>query len=121
MREMLSPTAAIVGMGLGDSVALVTDGRFSGATRGAAIGHVSPEAAAGGPLGLVSEGDRIEINIPEGTLTLAVDDAELEQRKASWSRPPSKAQPGSYLDRYSRLVTSAMTGAVFTRDWSRFE
>jgi dihydroxy-acid dehydratase len=121
MREMLSPTAAIVGMGLGDSVALVTDGRFSGATRGAAIGHVSPEAAAGGPLGLVREGDTIEIDIPGGSLELAVDEAELAQRRTKWSRPPSKAQPGSYLDRYSRLVTSAMTGAVFTRDWSRFE
>jgi len=120
MREMLSPTAAIVGMGLGDSVALVTDGRFSGATRGAAVGHVSPEAAAGGPLGLVHEGDTIEIEIPSGTLTLDVPDAELDRRRASWSPPPSRAQPGSYLDRYSRLVTSAMTGAVFTRDWSRF-
>lgn len=121
MREMLSPTAAIVGMGLGDSVALVTDGRFSGATRGAAIGHVSPEAAAGGPLALVREGDTIQVDIPAGSLTLAVDEAELARRRASWSRPPSKAQPGSYLDRYSRLVTSAMTGAVFTRDWSCFE
>jgi len=113
MREMLSPTAAIIGMGLGDSVALVTDGRFSGATRGAAIGHVSPEAAAGGPLALVQEGDTIAIDIPRGTVTLEVDDAELEQRRTMWVKPKSKAPPGSYLDRYSRLVTSAMTGAVF--------
>jgi len=116
MREMLAPTAAIIGMGLGDSVALITDGRFSGATRGAAIGHVSPEAAAGGPLGLVFEGDTIDIDIPGGTVTLNVDDAELARRKKEWSRPPSKAQPGSYLDRYSRIVTSAMTGAVFSRE-----
>jgi len=117
MREMLSPTAAIIGMGLGDSVALVTDGRFSGATRGAAIGHVSPEAAAGGPLGLVVEGDTIDIDIPGGRLDLVgVDIAEMTKRKAAWERPASKAAPGSYLDRYSRIVTSAMTGAVFSRE-----
>jgi dihydroxy-acid dehydratase len=116
MREMLAPTAAIIGMGLGDSVALITDGRFSGATRGAAIGHISPEAAAGGPIGLVREGDIIDIDIPGGGLTLEVDDHELAGRKKTWARPPSKAQPGSYLDRYARLVTSAMTGAVFSRE-----
>ena len=117
MREMLSPTAAIIGMGLGDSVALVTDGRFSGATRGAAIGHVSPEAAAGGPLGLVAEGDTIDIDIREGRIDLVgVNESEMAARKAAWSRPPSKAAPGSYLDRYSRLVTSAMTGAVFSKE-----
>jgi dihydroxy-acid dehydratase len=116
MREMLSPTAAIVGMGLSDSVALVTDGRFSGATRGAAIGHVSPEAAAGGTIGVVKEGDTIDIDIPSGKLTLEVDEAELARRKTDWTRPPSKAAPGSYLERYSRLVTSAMTGAVFNRE-----
>jgi dihydroxy-acid dehydratase len=117
MREMLSPTAAIIGMGLGDSVALVTDGRFSGATRGAAIGHVSPEAAAGGPLGLVAEGDTIDIDIRGGRLDLVgVSDSEMAARKAAWARPPSKAVPGSYLDRYSRLVTSAMTGAVFSKE-----
>ncbi len=121
MREMLSPTAAIVGMGLSDSVALVTDGRFSGATRGAAIGHVSPEAASGGPIGLVRDGDTIEIDIPAGALRLMISEAEMEQRRKSWHRPPLKAQPGSYLDRYSRMVTSAMTGAVFTRNWSQFE
>jgi dihydroxy-acid dehydratase len=101
---------------LGDSVALITDGRFSGATRGAAIGHVSPEAAAAGPIGLVEEGDTIDIDIPSGKLTLEVDEAELVRRKAAWTHPPSKAAPGSYLDRYSRLVTSAMTGAVFNRE-----
>lgn len=116
MREMLAPTAAIIGMGLGDSVALITDGRFSGATRGAAIGHISPEAAAGGPLGLVHEGDTISIDIPGGRLTLEVNDTELSRRAEAWSRPPSKALPGSYLQRYAKLVTSAMTGAVFSRD-----
>jgi dihydroxy-acid dehydratase len=116
MREMLAPTAAIIGMGLGDSVALITDGRFSGATRGAAIGHVSPEAAAGGTIGLVREGDMISIDITGGRLTLEVDDDELSRRRQEWSRPPSKALPGSYLERYARLVTSAMTGAVFSRE-----
>jgi dihydroxy-acid dehydratase len=116
MREMLAPTAAIIGMGLGDSVALITDGRFSGATRGAAIGHVSPEAAAGGPIGLVREGDTISIDITGGRLTIEVDDDELGRRRQEWSRPPSKAAPGSYLERYARLVTSAMTGAVFSRE-----
>ena len=116
MREMLAPTAAIIGMGLGDTVALITDGRFSGATRGAAIGHVSPEAAAGGPIGLVREGDTIDIDIPGGKLTLEVGEDELARRKETWARPPSKAQPGSYLERYARLVTSAMTGAVFSRE-----
>jgi dihydroxy-acid dehydratase len=116
MREMLAPTAAIIGMGLGDTVALITDGRFSGATRGAAIGHVSPEAAAGGPIGLVREGDTIDIDIPAGKLTLEVGEDELARRKETWARPPSKAQPGSYLERYARMVTSAMTGAVFSRE-----
>ncbi len=116
MREMLAPTAAIIGMGLGDTVALITDGRFSGATRGAAIGHVSPEAAAGGPIGLVREGDSIDIDIPGGKLTLEVGDEELARRRQAWSRPPSAVQPGSYLERYARLVTSAMSGAVFSRE-----
>jgi dihydroxy-acid dehydratase len=116
MREMLAPTAAIIGMGLGDTVALITDGRFSGATRGAAIGHVSPEAAAGGPIRLVREGDSIDIDIPGGRLTLEVSDDELARRQQAWSRPPSTVQPGSYLERYARLVTSAMSGAVFSRE-----
>lgn len=116
MREMLAPTAAIIGMGLGDSVALITDGRFSGATRGAAIGHVSPEAAAGGPIGLVQEGDIIAIDIPAGKLAVEVGADELSRRKAAWCRPAANVQPGSYLERYARLVTSAMTGAVFSRE-----
>ena len=112
MREMLSPTAAIMGMGLGDSVALITDGRFSGATRGACIGHVSPEAAEGGPIALVKEGDLISINIPENRIDLLVDKAVLEERKKDVVVPDRKLKPG-YLKRYASLVTSANTGAVF--------
>jgi len=112
MREMLSPTAAIMGMGLGDKVALITDGRFSGATRGAAIGHVSPEGAEGGPISLVKEGDLISINIPENRLDLLVDEAILEERKKDVVIPDRHLKPG-YLKRYASLVTSANTGAVF--------
>jgi len=115
MREMLTPTAAIVGMGLGKEVALITDGRFSGATAGAAIGHVSPEAAEGGPLALVQEGDMISIDIPAGKITLEVSEEELAERRANWTPPASKVKPGSYLDRYSKQVLSAMSGAVFKR------
>ncbi|GAF25130.1 dihydroxyacid dehydratase/phosphogluconate dehydratase [Moorella thermoacetica Y72] len=116
MREMLTPTAAIVGMGLDKDVALVTDGRFSGATSGAAIGHVSPEAAEGGPIALVEEGDIIEIDIPAGKVTLHVSDEELARRKQKWVKPVKDyIKPGSYLDRYSKLVESAMAGAVFKR------
>jgi len=115
MREMLTPTAAIVGMGLGKEVALITDGRFSGATSGAAIGHVSPEAAEGGPLALVQDGDMISIDIPGGIITLEVSEEELVQRRANWTPPVSKAKPGSYLDRYSKQVLSAMSGAVFKK------
>jgi dihydroxy-acid dehydratase len=111
MREMLTPTSAIAGMGLGGEVALITDGRFSGGTRGAAIGHVSPEAAEAGPIGLVQEGDSIEINIPERRLDLAVDEEEL-QRRAGAVRPPEKEISSPLLRRYSRLVSSAATGAV---------
>ncbi|MBQ8092949.1 MAG: dihydroxy-acid dehydratase [Clostridia bacterium] len=111
MREMLSPTSAICGMGLDKEVALITDGRFSGATRGAAIGHVSPEAASGGLIGLVEEGDIISINIPEGRLELKVDDATLEARKAKWVCPPPNVTKG-YLARYAKLVSSANKGAV---------
>ncbi|HNW93519.1 MAG TPA: dihydroxy-acid dehydratase [bacterium] len=111
MREMLSPTAVIAGMGLDTSVALITDGRFSGGTRGAAIGHVSPEAAAGGPIALVRDGDRISIDIPRRKLDLLVDDAELARRKAQWQAPAPKVTTG-YLARYARMVTSASTGAV---------
>lgn len=112
MREMLSPTAAIMGMGLGDSVALITDGRFSGATRGAAIGHVSPEAAEGGPISLVREGDLISINIPEHKLDLLVPEEELEARKKDVVVPDRNLKAG-YLKRYASMVTSANTGAVF--------
>lgn len=111
MREMLNPTSAIAGMGLGSSVALITDGRFSGASRGASIGHVSPEAAVGGPIALVEEGDIIKINIPECRLELAVSDEELARRKAEWKPREPKIKTG-YLARYASLVTSGNRGAV---------
>lgn len=111
MREMLSPTAAIVGMGLGKSVALLTDGRFSGATRGACIGHVSPEAAVGGTIALVKDGDMIEIDIPQRRLAVLVSDEVLEQRRASW-QPPVQNLTG-YMKRYAQHVTSGAKGAVF--------
>ena len=111
MREMLNPTSAIAGMGLGSSVALITDGRFSGASRGASIGHVSPEAAVGGPIALVNEGDIIKINIPENTLTLDVSDEELEKRRAAWKPRQPKITTG-YLARYAAMVTSGNRGAI---------
>ena len=111
MREMLNPTSAIAGMGLDKDVALITDGRFSGATRGASIGHVSPEAASGGPIGLVEEGDLISINIPEHTIQLLVDDATLAERKAKWVCPEPKIKTG-YLARYAKMVSSADKGAI---------
>ena len=111
MREMLNPTSAIAGMGLGSSVALITDGRFSGASRGASIGHVSPEAAVGGPIALVEEGDLIRINIPELKLELAVPDEELSARKAKWQPREPKVTTG-YLKRYASLVTSGNRGAI---------
>ena len=111
MREMLNPTSAICGMGLGESVALITDGRFSGATRGASIGHVSPEAAAGGLIGLVEEGDTISIDIPNHTISLDVPEDVLAARKAAWVCPEPKVKTG-YLARYAALVTSADQGAV---------
>ena len=111
MREMLSPTSAIIGMGLGSSVALLTDGRFSGATRGASIGHVSPEAAMGGTIALIQDGDMIEIDIPARVLRVDVSDAELERRKATW-QPPEQHLTG-YLKRYAQHVTSGAKGAVF--------
>lgn len=114
MREMLTPTSAIQGMGLGESVALITDGRFSGATRGAAIGHVSPEAAEGGLIGLVQEGDLIEIDINAGSLHLAVAADELEKRRQNWRQPEPKIKKG-YLAKYAQRVTSASTGAVTVR------
>ncbi len=112
MREMLNPTAALMGMGLGDECALITDGRFSGGTRGPCIGHVSPEAAAGGIIGLAEEGDEITIDIPNRTLELEVDEQELVERRESWSPVPPKISTG-YLARYARFVTSAATGAVY--------
>ena len=112
MREMLSPTSAIVGMGLDKSVALLTDGRFSGGTRGAAIGHISPEAAEGGPIGLIKEGDIIFIDIPNKKIELKVDNAELEKRKKAFTPRQPKITTG-YLARYAKMVTSASTGAVF--------
>ena len=111
MREMLNPTSAIAGMGLGSSVALITDGRFSGASRGASIGHVSPEAAVGGPIALVEEGDIIQINIPEMTLNIAVSDEELSARKAKWKPREPKVTTG-YLARYASMVTSGNRGAI---------
>ena len=111
MREMLNPTSAIAGMGLGSSVALITDGRFSGASRGASIGHVSPEAAEGGPIALVEEGDLIHINIPEHKLELAVSDEELARRKAAWTPREPKVTTG-YLKRYAKMVSSANKGAI---------
>ena len=111
MREMLTPTSAIKGIGMDTSVALITDGRFSGATSGASIGHVAPEAAQGGPIALVREGDTISIDIDAGTLTLDVDDAELEARRAEWSEPEPRHTIG-YLARYAQQVSGADTGAV---------
>jgi dihydroxy-acid dehydratase len=111
MQEMLAPTTAIQGVGLGDRCALITDGRFSGGTAGASIGHVSPEAAVGGPLALVRDGDLIAIDIPAGTLNILVSDAELESRRRNWT-PPAPRFTRGYLARYARLATSAHTGAV---------
>ena len=111
MREMLNPTSAIAGMGLGSSVALITDGRFSGASRGASIGHVSPEAAVGGPIALVQEGDIISINIPELKLEIKVSDEEMQARKAKWQPREPKVTTG-YLARYAAMVTSGNRGAI---------
>ena len=111
MREMLNPTSAIAGMGLGSSVALITDGRFSGASRGASIGHVSPEAAVGGPIALIEEGDIISINIPENTINAKVSDEEFARRRQEWTPREPKVTTG-YLARYAKMVTSADKGAV---------
>lgn len=110
MREMLNPTSAIMGMGLGNSVALITDGRFSGATRGACVGHITPEAASGGPIGLVREGDIIEINIPENRIELKISDAEMENRKKAFI--PKKKELFGYLKRYAALVSGGASGAI---------
>jgi len=112
MPEMLSPTAAIVGMGLDREVALITDGRFSGGTKGAAIGHVSPEAAEGGPIALIKEGDIISIDIPSKQLNLKISEEEMEKRRAEWKEPEPKVKEG-YLARYAKMVTSGAKGAVF--------
>jgi dihydroxy-acid dehydratase len=111
MREMLAPTAAIMGMGLGDSVALITDGRFSGGTRGPCIGHISPEAAEAGPIALVADGDRILLDIPNRKLELLVDETILAERRTKWAAPEPKIKTG-WLARYAKVVTSAYTGAV---------
>ena len=111
MREMLNPTSALAGMGLDKTVALITDGRFSGASRGASIGHVSPEAASGGPIGLVREGDSITIDIPNASISLLVSDEELAERRAAYVQPAPNITTG-WLSRYARMVTSADEGAV---------
>lgn len=111
MREMLNPTSAIVGMGLGSTVALITDGRFSGASRGAAIGHVSPEAALGGPIAFVEDGDTIRIDIPANTLDVLISDEDMEERRAKWQPREPRVTTG-YLKRYQAMVTSANTGAI---------
>ena len=111
MREMLSVTASVVGAGLGDSVALVTDGRFSGATRGLMVGHVSPEATRGGPLAIVRDGDTIAIDVDAKSLSLELDDVELAARLAAWQPPPSSLAGGVFA-RYRALVGSASEGAV---------
>ncbi len=111
MREMLTPTSALAGMGMDKTVALITDGRFSGASRGASIGHVSPEAAAGGPIALVQEGDQISIDIPNKKIELLVEAAELERRRAAW-KPYVQPVDSLFLNRYRRAVTSVVKGAV---------
>jgi dihydroxy-acid dehydratase len=111
MREMLAPTAAIMGMGLGESVALITDGRFSGGTRGPCIGHISPEAAEGGPIAFIRDGDQIQLDIPGRKLELLVDEATLQERMIGWVNPEPKIKTG-WLARYTKSVTSAYTGAV---------
>lgn len=116
MREMLSPTASIIGMGLDKDVALITDGRFSGGTAGAAIGHVSPEAAEGGTIALIKTGDQISINIPERKLEVLVSQEELSERKKNWVKPKIDLMKNSYLRRYAALVTSASTGAIMRDD-----
>jgi dihydroxy-acid dehydratase len=111
MQEMLSPTSYIMGAGLGESVALITDGRFSGGTRGACIGHISPEAAVGGPIGLLKDGDMIEIDIPNNKIDVKLSDAELAERKKAWKPPKPRITKGC-LAKYASMATSADTGAV---------
>ena len=115
MQEMLAPTTAIKGVGLGDQCALITDGRFSGGTAGASIGHVSPEAAVGGPIGLLRDGDRIAIDIPNGVLRVELSDLELAERHAAWTKPAPRFKTG-YLAKYAAMATSAHTGAILAWD-----
>jgi dihydroxy-acid dehydratase len=115
MQEMLAPTTAIKGVGLDDKCALVTDGRFSGGSAGASIGHVSPEAAVGGPIGLLQNGDIIEIDIPNGKLAVQLSDEELANRRKAWKPQPPKFKTG-WLARYAKLATSADTGAILKWD-----
>lgn len=112
MREMLTPTSVLVGRSLDLSCAIITDGRFSGGTRGLCIGHVSPEAAEGGPMAFVKDGDRIEIDLDKKSIDLMVDEAELAGRRSNWEKPAPKITEG-YMARYARIVTGAATGAVF--------
>jgi len=111
MQEMLSPTSYIVGAGLADSVALITDGRFSGGSKGCSVGHISPEAAVGGPIGLLRDGDIIEIDIPNNTINVKLSDKELAERKKAWKQPKPRITKG-YLAKYASMATSADTGAV---------
>jgi dihydroxy-acid dehydratase len=111
MREMLSPTGAIIGRGLGDKVALITDGRFSGGSHGFVVGHVTPEAAVGGPIGVVQDGDPITIDASTKTIDLELDDSTLAERLKAWRAPPAKVERG-LLAKYARLVSSASKGAV---------
>ena len=111
MREMLSPTAAISGMGLSESVALITDGRFSGGTRGPCIGHISPEAMEGGPIAIIRNGDRIQIDIPRRKIDLILSDKEIKMRLSEWRPPEPKIKKG-YLSRYAKMVSSAGKGAI---------
>ncbi len=115
MREMLAPTATLMGMGLGDSVALITDGRFSGGTRGPCVGHVSPEAAQGGPIALIEDGDPITLDIPNRVLKIGLTDIELKQRRSKWQAPEPKIKTG-WLARYAKVVTNAATGAICSAD-----
>lgn len=115
MREMLTPTATVIGLGMDKEVALITDGRFSGATRGASIGHVSPEAAEGGPIAAVREGDIIDIDIPANSINIRISNREMEERLKEWKRPEPKVTKG-YLVRYAKMVTSASTGAILRKD-----
>jgi len=118
MREMLSPTSAIVGMGLSDSVALITDGRFSGGTKGPCIGHISPEAVRGGPIALIKDGDTISIDIPNRKIDLRISNQEFNKRKKTWKMPKPKVAFG-YLARYAKMVASADKGAVLNTDVHR--